>query len=138
MLEGSKTVFIEDVPSKVTLHGRWELSNVFPDKFLFQKTHSCVFDKKDSELANCLLCLQGIHQSVFMSAFVTSPTKDMPLCWEQHAKLLPGLDKISGSEVTDWTIHDVASFVKSLPGCADIGKFFLDEVSVSVICGMLQ
>ena len=58
---------------------------------------------------NCLLIIEsppflsepdvnlhhGIHQSVFMSAMAPNPAKDLSLCWEQHSKLLPGLDKVN-------------------------------------------
>ncbi|KAL5016605.1 hypothetical protein ScPMuIL_006194 [Solemya velum] len=70
---------------------------------------------------------QGIHQSVFMSAMAPNPNKDLSLCWEQHSKLLPGVDKIRGGDVSAWSIERVASFIKSLPGCEEQAKVFKDE-----------
>ncbi|XP_064604758.1 lethal(3)malignant brain tumor-like protein 3 [Liolophura sinensis] len=69
----------------------------------------------------------GIHQSVFMSAMVPNPAKDLPLCWDQHSKLLPGVDKIKGSQVASWSIQDVADFVKTLPGCEEQASVFTEE-----------
>jgi len=64
-----------------------------------------------------------------MSAMVPNPNKDFSLCWEQHSKLLPGVDQVCGSDVSKWTIDQVAQFVRTLPGCEDQGKVFKDEVS---------
>lgn len=75
----------------------------------------------------------GIHQSVFMPPTVPNPNKDMPLNWDQHSKLLPGVDTVRGSQVAKWTVEDVAGFVSNLPGCAEQGKLFKDEVSVMFI-----
>ena len=72
--------------------------------------------------------LNGIHQSVFMSSMVPNPAKDLPLCWEQHSKLLPGVDKIRTSDVSKWTMDEVANFVHTLPGCREQGKVFKEEV----------
>ncbi|OWF45744.1 lethal(3)malignant brain tumor-like protein 3 isoform X3 [Mizuhopecten yessoensis] len=69
----------------------------------------------------------GIHQSVFMSSMVPNPNKDLPLCWEQHSKLLPGVDKMKGSEVSSWNVDQVSQFVRSLPGCEEHAKAFKDE-----------
>ncbi|XP_041359679.1 lethal(3)malignant brain tumor-like protein 3 isoform X2 [Gigantopelta aegis] len=71
--------------------------------------------------------LNGIHQSVFMSSMVPNPAKDLPLCWEQHSKLLPGVDKIRTSDVSKWSMDEVASFVHTLPGCKEQGKVFKEE-----------
>ncbi|XP_060081009.1 lethal(3)malignant brain tumor-like protein 3 [Ylistrum balloti] len=69
----------------------------------------------------------GIHQSVFMSSMVPNPNKDLPLCWEQHSKLLPGVDKMKGSDVSSWNVDQVSQFVRSLPGCEEHAKAFKDE-----------
>lgn len=69
----------------------------------------------------------GVHKSVFMSSMAPSPSRDLPLCWEQHSKLLPGVDKISGDDVAQWKVDDVANFIKTLPGCVDLSKVFRDE-----------
>ncbi|XP_046327550.2 lethal(3)malignant brain tumor-like protein 3 isoform X2 [Haliotis rufescens] len=70
---------------------------------------------------------QEIHQSVFMSAMAPNPARDLPLCWEQHSKLLPGVDKIRAGTVSKWTITEVADFVQTLPGCEEQGKVFQEE-----------
>lgn len=71
---------------------------------------------------------QGIHNSVFASSLVSPPKPDVPLCWEQHCKLLPGVTNIRGNEVNKWTIDQVAAFINTLPGCEEQAKLFKDEV----------
>ncbi|XP_067677718.1 lethal(3)malignant brain tumor-like protein 3 isoform X2 [Haliotis asinina] len=78
--------------------------------------------KEDTEAVH-----QEIHQSVFMSAMAPNPARDLPLCWEQHSKLLPGVDKIRAGTVSKWTITEVADFVQTLPGCEEQGKVFQEE-----------
>ncbi|XP_043922447.1 lethal(3)malignant brain tumor-like protein 4 isoform X2 [Protopterus annectens] len=70
---------------------------------------------------------QALHQSVFMSAMSTHPTKDLPLCWEQHCKLLPGVAHVKASQVAKWTVDEVAMFVQTLPGCQEQAKIFKEE-----------
>uniref|UniRef100_A0A8C4RZQ5 L3MBTL histone methyl-lysine binding protein 4 n=1 Tax=Erpetoichthys calabaricus TaxID=27687 RepID=A0A8C4RZQ5_ERPCA len=70
---------------------------------------------------------QALHQSVFLSAMSTHPGRDLPLCWEQHCKLLPGVAGVEASRVAQWTVDEVASFVHSLPGCEDQAKLFKEE-----------
>ena len=82
--------------------------------------------------AECVL-REGIHQSVFMSSMLPSPSKDLPLCWEQHSKLLPGADQHCAADVTEWSTQKVAGFVGSLPGCEDLAEVFQDEVLASVV-----
>ncbi|KAL3869479.1 hypothetical protein ACJMK2_042156 [Sinanodonta woodiana] len=78
----------------------------------------------------------GIHQSVFQSSFISLPQRDLPLCWEQHTKLLPGVDKIRGNDVATWTIDQVANFVKTLLGCEEQAKAFREETSACPIAEM--
>eukprot|EP00058_Branchiostoma_floridae_P024154 XP_002609644.1 hypothetical protein BRAFLDRAFT_123562 [Branchiostoma floridae] len=68
-----------------------------------------------------------VHQSVFMSAMTPYPAKELPLCWDQHVKLLPGVASLKGSDISKWTIEQVADFVKTLPGCEEMGNVFKDE-----------
>ncbi|XP_054772350.2 lethal(3)malignant brain tumor-like protein 4 [Lytechinus pictus] len=68
-----------------------------------------------------------LHQSVFMSAMSPHPAKDLPLCWEQHSKLLPGVANLSAATVARWTMDEVASFVRKLPGCQEHASKFADE-----------
>ncbi|XP_066574800.1 lethal(3)malignant brain tumor-like protein 4 isoform X2 [Amia ocellicauda] len=70
---------------------------------------------------------QALHQSVFLSAMSTHPSRDLPLCWEQHCKLLPGVAGVQASRVAHWTVDEVAGFVHSLPGCEEQAKQFKDE-----------
>ena len=73
---------------------------------------------------------QGIHQSVFMSAMVPStPSRDLPLNWDQHSKLLPGVDTHQAQDVAQWTSDEVAQFVEMLPGCEELARLFEEEVS---------
>ncbi|XP_033097983.1 lethal(3)malignant brain tumor-like protein 4 [Anneissia japonica] len=68
-----------------------------------------------------------LHQSVFMSAMSPHPVRDLPLCWEQHTKLLPGVSEIPTSIVTKWNQSDVSEFVSRLPGCTEHAKKFAEE-----------
>ncbi|XP_077074621.1 lethal(3)malignant brain tumor-like protein 4 isoform X1 [Siphateles boraxobius] len=70
---------------------------------------------------------QALHQSVFLSAMSAHPSRDLPLCWEQHCKLLPGVAGVQASLVTHWTVEEVADFIHSLPGCEDQAKQFREE-----------
>ncbi|XP_067881241.1 lethal(3)malignant brain tumor-like protein 3 isoform X2 [Heterodontus francisci] len=68
---------------------------------------------------------QALHQSVFMSS--ASPVPSLPLCWEQHSKLLPGVAGITARKVAKWTIDEVSEFILSLPGCEEQAKAFRHE-----------
>ncbi|ELU11332.1 hypothetical protein CAPTEDRAFT_161824 [Capitella teleta] len=75
---------------------------------------------------------QGIHQSVFMAsingpAAFPPPSRDLPLCWEQHCKLLPGVHQYNAKDVASWGPHEVASFVATLPGCSDLAPQFIEQ-----------
>jgi len=75
----------------------------------------------------------NIHQSVFMPSGVSSPPPQPPpppsdLCWDEHAKLLPGVAEHQADSLSQWTIQQVADFVMQLPGCADLGRVFRSEV----------
>ncbi len=50
---------------------------------------------------------EALHQSVFLSAMSAHPSRDLPLCWEQHCKLLPGVTGVQASRVTHWTVQEV-------------------------------
>ncbi|CAH1773377.1 unnamed protein product [Owenia fusiformis] len=85
--------------------------------------------KRDRDENEALSTLhQGIHQSVFMSTYVPpNPAKDLPLNWDQHSKLLPGLSSVTGGSAIRWSVDDVTRFVMSLPGCADVSQHFKEE-----------
>ncbi|XP_072913399.1 lethal(3)malignant brain tumor-like protein 3 isoform X1 [Hemitrygon akajei] len=68
---------------------------------------------------------QALHQSVFMSS--ACPVPSLPLCWEQHSKLLPGVAGITARKVAKWTIDEVSEFILSLPGCEEQAKAFKHE-----------
>ncbi|XP_059501826.1 lethal(3)malignant brain tumor-like protein 4 isoform X2 [Stegostoma tigrinum] len=70
---------------------------------------------------------QALHQSVFMSAMSAHPVRDLPFCWEQHCKLLPGVVNFRASKVSQWSIDEVANFVQTLPGCKEQAKTFKEE-----------
>uniref|UniRef100_A0A8C1QWV1 L3MBTL histone methyl-lysine binding protein 4 n=1 Tax=Cyprinus carpio TaxID=7962 RepID=A0A8C1QWV1_CYPCA len=70
---------------------------------------------------------QALHQSVFLSAMSAHPSRDLPLCWEQHCKLLPGVAGVQASRVSHWTVEEVADFIHSLPGCEEQAKQFREE-----------
>ncbi|MBN3326499.1 LMBL3 protein, partial [Atractosteus spatula] len=80
--------------------------------------HSC---GKSEELT----LQQALHQSVFMSS--TSPIPSLPLCWEQHSKLLPSVAGITASKVAGWTVEEVTEFIQGLPGCKEQVKTFREE-----------
>ncbi|KAL4616877.1 lethal(3)malignant brain tumor-like protein 4 isoform X2 [Arapaima gigas] len=70
---------------------------------------------------------QVLHQSVFLSAMSAHPGRDLPLCWEQHCKLLPGVVGVAASHVELWTSNQVSTFIHSLPGCEEQAKQFKEE-----------
>ncbi|XP_078254362.1 lethal(3)malignant brain tumor-like protein 4 isoform X2 [Rhinoraja longicauda] len=70
---------------------------------------------------------QALHQSVFMSTMSAHPIRDLPLCWEQHCKLLPSVVNFQASKVSKWSIDEVADFVQTLPGCEEQAKIFKEE-----------
>ncbi len=76
----------------------------------------------------------GIHQSVFMSSMVPNPAKDLPLCWEQHSKLLPGVDQYKANDIALWNTTRVSEFVSTLPGCKEQAQMFVDEVGSQPGC----
>jgi len=59
-----------------------------------------------------------------------TPPSDRPLCWNEHAKLLPGVTEHRADSLSQWTIQQVADFVSQLPGCADLGRIFSSEVVI--------
>ncbi|WAR23653.1 LMBL3-like protein [Mya arenaria] len=72
---------------------------------------------------------QGIHNSVFASSLISPPKPDVPLCWEQHCKLLPGVTNIRGNDVNKWSTEQVAAYINTLPGCEEQAKLFKEEYS---------
>ncbi|XP_069777211.1 lethal(3)malignant brain tumor-like protein 4 isoform X3 [Narcine bancroftii] len=70
---------------------------------------------------------QALHQSVFMSTMSAHPIHELPLCWEQHCKLLPSVVNFQASKVSKWSTDEVANFVQTLPGCEEQAKIFKEE-----------
>lgn len=71
-----------------------------------------------------------VHDSIFQPLLVVrKPQRDLPLGWDDHVRVLSDLDRYTADEVTMWSVDRVAEFISTLPGCADIGKLFANEVS---------
>ena len=50
---------------------------------------------------------EGVYPSLFMSALTVQSDRALSLCWEQHCKLLPGVQGIHASQVAAWSIDEV-------------------------------
>ena len=51
---------------------------------------------------------EGVYPSLFMSALNSqSDSRTLSLCWEQHCKLLPGVQGIHASQVVAWSVDEV-------------------------------
>uniref|UniRef100_A0A8C5F5F2 L3MBTL histone methyl-lysine binding protein 1 n=1 Tax=Gadus morhua TaxID=8049 RepID=A0A8C5F5F2_GADMO len=72
--------------------------------------------------------LKGVYPSLFMSALTVQSDRALSLCWEQHCKLLPGVQGIHASQVAAWSIDEVFGFVLNLTGCEDQARLFKDEM----------
>ena len=51
---------------------------------------------------------EGVYPSLFMSALSSQSDRTLSLCWEQHCKLLPGVQGIHASQVAAWNVEDVS------------------------------
>ncbi|XP_026057479.1 lethal(3)malignant brain tumor-like protein 4 isoform X2 [Carassius auratus] len=101
---------------------------------LSESKYLCVKEEEDDIDVNSVISerpvdslQQALHQSVFLSAMSAHPSRDLPLCWEQHCKLLPGVSGVQASRVSHWTAEEVADFIHSLPGCEEQSKQFREE-----------
>ncbi|XP_070556863.1 lethal(3)malignant brain tumor-like protein 4 isoform X2 [Ptychodera flava] len=124
-----KTRVVDSSPSVVhnsasVATGRGRRSKHHRDKLLSSPDPKSSDNSKEGSPNNLH---HQLHQSVFMSAMSPYPAKDLPLCWEQHSKLLPGVSGISASEVAKWTTEQVSEFVGKLPGCNEHAKKFAEE-----------
>uniref|UniRef100_A0AAY5KD97 SAM domain-containing protein n=1 Tax=Esox lucius TaxID=8010 RepID=A0AAY5KD97_ESOLU len=90
-----------------------------------KETNQPWIDSKETNPMDSLQ--QALHQSVFLSAMSAHPGRDLPLCWEQHCKLLPGVAGVQAGRVAHWTVDEVADFIHSLPGCQEQAKQFKEE-----------
>ncbi|XP_016891252.1 lethal(3)malignant brain tumor-like protein 1 isoform X2 [Cynoglossus semilaevis] len=69
-----------------------------------------------------------VYPSLFMSALSSQTDRTLSLCWEQHCKLLPGVQGIHASQVAAWSVDEVFRFVQNLIGCEDQARLFKDEM----------
>ena len=51
-----------------------------------------------------------VYPSLFMSALSGQSDKTLSLCWEQHCKLLPGVQGIHVSQVAAWNVEEVSEY----------------------------
>lgn len=86
-----------------------------------------------------------------MSALSGQSDRTLSLCWEQHCKLLPGVQGIHASQVATWSVEEVSeplyltvvflsftnidlsllqvfTFVQNLIGCEEQARLFKEEV----------
>ncbi|XP_061745318.1 lethal(3)malignant brain tumor-like protein 1 isoform X5 [Nerophis ophidion] len=60
---------------------------------------------------------------------VSGPSeRAVSLCWEQHCKLLPGVEGIVANQVAAWSVEEVFTFVQNLIGCEDQARLFKEEM----------
>ncbi|XP_047187209.1 lethal(3)malignant brain tumor-like protein 1 isoform X2 [Scophthalmus maximus] len=69
-----------------------------------------------------------VYPSLFMSALSGQSDRTLSLCWEQHCKLLPGVQGIHASQVAAWSVEEVFRFVQNLIGCEEQARLFKDEM----------
>ncbi|XP_075882333.1 lethal(3)malignant brain tumor-like protein 1 isoform X2 [Nelusetta ayraudi] len=74
------------------------------------------------------LSSEGMYPSLFLSALSSQPDRTLSLCWEQHCKLLPGVQGIQAKQVAAWSVDEVFRFVQNLIGCEDQARIFKDEM----------
>lgn len=61
---------------------------------------------------------EGVYPSLFMSGLTGQSDRTLSLCWEQHCKLLPGVQGIHASQVATWSVDEVRGCYKSpSPSC---------------------
>lgn len=51
---------------------------------------------------------EGVYPSLFMSALSNQSDRTLSLCWEQHCKLLPGVQGIHANQVAAWSVEEVS------------------------------
>lgn len=71
---------------------------------------------------------EGVYPSLFMSALSSQSDRTLSLCWEQHCKLLPGVQGIHASQVAAWSVEEVFRFVQNLTGCEEQACLFKEEM----------
>lgn len=71
---------------------------------------------------------EDVYPSLFMSALSGQSDRTLSLCWEQHCKLLPGVQGIHASQVAAWSVEEVFRFVQNLIGCEEQARLFKEEM----------
>ncbi|CAJ1085566.1 lethal(3)malignant brain tumor-like protein 1 isoform X1 [Xyrichtys novacula] len=71
---------------------------------------------------------ESMYPSLFMSTLSSQSDRTLSLCWEQHCKLLPGVEGIHASQVAGWGIEEVFRFVQNLIGCEEQARLFKEEM----------
>uniref|UniRef100_A0A7N6AZI8 Lethal(3)malignant brain tumor-like protein 1 n=1 Tax=Anabas testudineus TaxID=64144 RepID=A0A7N6AZI8_ANATE len=74
------------------------------------------------------LSSEGVYPSLFMSALSGQSDRTLSLCWEQHCKLLPGVQGIHAGQVAAWSVEEVFRFVQNLIGCEEQARLFKEEM----------
>lgn len=102
-----------------------------------------------------------MYPSLFLSALSSQSDRTLSLCWEQHCKLLPGVQGVQAKQVAAWSVDQVRNscthnhvvlvveqpplqtpvsgipqvfrFVQNLIGCEEQARVFKDEVRKSFI-----
>ncbi|XP_039271811.2 lethal(3)malignant brain tumor-like protein 4 [Styela clava] len=67
------------------------------------------------------------NHSVFISALSSFPNYDLPLCWDQQSKILPGVKGLTVNEMSKWSISEVVKFITDLTGRSEYGNIFKAE-----------
>ncbi|CAK8690741.1 unnamed protein product [Clavelina lepadiformis] len=67
-----------------------------------------------------------LHPS-FFAAVTSLPSVYLPPCWDENVKLLPGICDVVATEVTNWSVDEVGTFVARLTGKFEYGKQFTQE-----------
>uniref|UniRef100_A0A3Q3XC64 Lethal(3)malignant brain tumor-like protein 1 n=1 Tax=Mola mola TaxID=94237 RepID=A0A3Q3XC64_MOLML len=71
---------------------------------------------------------ESMYPSLFMSALNSQSDRTLSLCWEQHCKLLPGVQGIDANQVAAWNVDEVFRFVQNLIGCEEQARVFKEEM----------
>lgn len=75
----------------------------------------------------------ALHQSIFTMK-ILQHQQEPPLGWDTHSKNLANIiNTIKPTDVLKWNSSKVGDFVNSIPGCSEIGQYFMDEVSLLFI-----
>ncbi|KAF3860214.1 hypothetical protein F7725_000469, partial [Dissostichus mawsoni] len=99
--------------------------------FLSQRPKKTHYRGSQMFVCACLssdLSSEGVYPSLFMSALSGQTDRTLSLCWEQHCKLLPGVQGIHASQVAAWSVEEVFMFVQNLIGCEEQACLFKEEM----------